>query len=177
MLDLSQSSYQSAKLIFERREVRTVKDELCEVLRKTTVPSDDPVHSMLREIGVALTCKGWADLGRRSGDEVLDRFGIRMPGQFRKDRVQVDIEFVVEKDWRSGIFCLQYFFSQRTVDACIVVVPTKRFATALQRNIACYELVSTELRWARRFITAPILVFGVEPADQEPLSASEERAA
>lgn len=176
MLELRQSSYQSAKLIFERPDLRTLKEELCEVLRHTTVPPDDPVQAMLREIGVALRCRGWTDLGRGGGDEVLDRFGIRMPGQFRKDRVQVNIEFAVENDWHSAIFDLQYFFSQQMVDACGVVVPTKRFVASLPRNIACYELVSTELRWAKRFISAPILVVGLEPTDHEPMPASEEQA-
>lgn len=177
MLELSQSSYQSAKLIFERPDLRALKEELCEVLRHTPVPPDDAVHSMLREIGVALRRREWTDLGRGGGDDVLDRFGIRMPGQFRKDHVQVNIEFAVQNDWHSGIFQLQHFFSQQAVDACIVVVPTKRFAASLQSSIVCYELVSTELRWARRFISAPILVIGLEPADHEPMPASKEQAA
>jgi hypothetical protein len=100
-----------------------------------------------------------------------------MPGQFRKDRLQADIAFAEENDWRSGIFQLQHFFSQQLVDAGIVVVPTKRFAASFRKNIAFYELVSNDLRWARRFISVPILVIGLEPADREPAHASEEQAA
>jgi hypothetical protein len=100
-----------------------------------------------------------------------------MPDQFRKGRVQINVEFAVENDWHSGIFQLQHFFSQQTVDACIVVAPTKRFATSLPKAVASFELVSSELRWARRFIDVPILVVGIEPADYEPVRDSDEQAA
>jgi hypothetical protein len=79
----------------------------------------------------------------------------------------------VEDDWHSGIFYLQHHFSQQMVHACIVVVPTRRFATSLPRAVASFELVTSTLRWAKMWIDVPILTIGVEPSGRKSTENAE----
>ena len=84
---------------------------------------------------------------------------------FKKARIQVEIQFGNMARWYTDVFKFQLAYSLDDIDVGILVVPTHKFANLIDENVASYERVLRELPWAKMSLTLPILVIGVEPDD------------
>lgn len=97
---------------------------------------------------------------------------------FKKDRIQVEVQFGNMARWYTDVFKFQLAYSRDHIDVGILVVPTQKLANLIDENVASFERVSRELPWAKMSLTLPILVIGVEPEDYGDIKARyEEKAA
>lgn len=95
----------------------------------------------------------------------------RLAADFKKGRLQVEVQFGNMARWYSDAFKFQLSFSLDDIDVAILVVPMQGFANLIDENVASYERVVRELPWARMSLTVPILVIGLEPDDFRPIRA------
>lgn len=89
----------------------------------------------------------------------------KIRSDFKKDRIQVEVQFGNMARWYTDVFKFQLAYSLGDIDVGILVVPTNRFANLIDENVASYERVLRELPWAKMSLTLPILVVGIEPSD------------
>lgn len=95
---------------------------------------------------------------------------------FRKSRVQVEVQFGNMARWYADVFKFQVSYSEGIIDVGVLVVPTQMFANTIDENIAYFERIERELPFAKMSITLPILVLGLEPLDVTPIRAAYEEA-
>lgn len=100
-----------------------------------------------------------------------------LKGDYKKDRLQVEVQFGNMARWYTDVFKFQLSYSLDAIDVAILVVPTQRFANLIDENVACYERVCRELPWAKMSLTLPILVIGIEPTDYSGIKSCYDRAA
>lgn len=95
---------------------------------------------------------------------------------FRKNRVQIEIQFGNMARWYADVFKFQVSYSEGIVDVGVLVVPTQMFANTIDENVAYFERIERELPFAKMSITLPILVLGLEPVDMRPIRDRYEEA-
>jgi hypothetical protein len=95
--------------------------------------------------------------------------GSKLEGDYRKDRIQIEVQFGNMARWTYDILKFQICYSQNQIDIGILVVPLQWFARLIGDNIAYYERILRELPHAKLSITLPILVIGLDPADDAEL--------
>lgn len=102
---------------------------------------------------------------RQMGWEVHPRMvpGTKLEGDYRKDRVQVEVQFGNIARYTYDILKFQVSYSQNAIDVGILAVPIQTFANRIGSNVAYFERVSRELPHAKLSITLPIMVVGLEP--------------
>jgi hypothetical protein len=101
---------------------------------------------------------GWQCPPAVTGDEVA---GIK--ADYKKDRVQVEVQFSNMARWYTDVFKFQVSYSLDLIDVAVLVVPMQDFASTIDENVAYYERVMRELPYAKMSITLPIWVVGVRP--------------
>lgn len=89
--------------------------------------------------------------------------GTRLEGDFRRSRVQIEVQFGNMARWTYDVFKFQICYAQNVIDVGILAVPVQTFAKECGSNIAHYERVCRELPHAKLSITLPIMVIGLEP--------------
>lgn len=94
----------------------------------------------------------------------------KLEGDFKKDRIQIEVQFGNMARWTYDILKFQITYSQGQVDIGILVVPIQWFAGLIGDNVVYYERVLRELPHAKLSITLPILVLGLEPDDVATLA-------
>lgn len=100
-----------------------------------------------------------------------------LKGDFKKGRLQVEIQFGNLARWYTDVFKFQLSYSLDVIDVAVLVVPLQGFANLIDENIAYFERVSRELPWAKMSLMLPIWVIGVEPDDYQPVRAAYDEAA
>jgi len=100
-----------------------------------------------------------------------------LKGDYKKGRLQVEVQFGNMARWYTDVFKFQLSYSLGEIDVAILVVPTQAFANLIDENVAYFERVSRELPWAKMSLTLPIWVIAVEPTSYQPLRARYEEAA
>jgi restriction endonuclease BglII len=100
-----------------------------------------------------------------------------LAADYRKNRVQVEVQFGNMARWYTDVFKFQLAYAQDAIDAAILVVPTQRFSNLIDENVAYFERVARELPWAKMSLTLPILVMGIEPTDFAPIRQCYDAAA
>jgi len=88
--------------------------------------------------------------------------GTHLAGDYRKDRIQIEVQFGNMARWTYDILKFQICYSQDIIDVGILAVPMQSLAKEIGENIAHFERVSRELPHAKLSITLPILVIGLE---------------
>jgi len=102
--------------------------------------------------------KGWDCQPLVTKDNVT---GIK--ADYKKDRVQVEVQFGNMARWYTDVFKFQVSYSLGLIDVGVLVVPMQEFANTIDENIAYYERVVRELPYAKMSITLPIWVVGISP--------------
>lgn len=82
---------------------------------------------------------------------------------YKKDRVQVEVQFGNMARWYTDVFKFQVSYSLDLIDVGVLVIPMQDFAATIDENVAYYERVMRELPYAKMSITLPIWVVGVRP--------------
>ncbi len=82
---------------------------------------------------------------------------------YKKARVQVEVQFGNMARWYTDVFKFQVSYSLGLIDVGVLVVPMQAFANTIDENVAHYERVVRELPYAKMSITLPIWVLGIEP--------------
>ena len=93
-----------------------------------------------------------------TGDTVTE-----IAADYKKDRVQVEVQFGNMARWYTDVFKFQVSYSLGHIDVGVLVVPMQRFANTIDENVAYYERVVRELPYAKMSITLPIWIVGIEP--------------
>jgi hypothetical protein len=102
--------------------------------------------------------KGWDCQPPVTQDKVT---GIK--ADYKKKRVQVEVQFGNMARWYTDVFKFQVSYSLGLIDVGVLVVPVQAFAATIDENVAHYERVVRELPYAKMSITLPIWVIGVSP--------------
>ena len=82
---------------------------------------------------------------------------------YKKARVQVEVQFGNMARWYTDVFKFQVSYSLDRIDVGVLVVPMQEFANTIDENVAYYERVVRELPYAKMSLTLPIWVIGIEP--------------
>jgi hypothetical protein len=105
--------------------------------------------------------------------------GIQTPGlrsDFKKDRVQVEVQFGNMARWYTDVFKFQLAYARSGIDVAILIVATQMFANLIDENVAYWERVNRELPSAKMSLTLPIWVIGIEPDNFEPFKHAYDKA-
>lgn len=133
-----------------------------------------------RYLDEQFAAKGWlnqpaiVDPGRA---DRTDRPSTKLKGDYKKGRLQVEVQFGNMARWYTDVFKFQLSYSLGEIDVGILVVPTQHFANLIDENVAYFERVERELPWAKMSLTLPIWVIGIEPDDEAMVRQCYERAA
>ena len=100
-----------------------------------------------------------------------------LKGDYKKGRLQVEVQFGNMARWYTDVFKFQLSYSLDEIDVAVLVVPAQAFANLIDENVAHFERVCRELPWAKMSLTLPIWVIGVEPVDYGPVRDCYEQAA
>ncbi len=125
--------------------------------RKTLVFTTDQ-QSLNNLLDADFVRRGWEQQPLVTEDEVT---GIR--ADYKKARVQVEVQFGNMARWYTDVFKFQVSYSLGLIDVGVLVVPMQKFANTIDENVAYYERVVRELPYAKMSITLPIFVLGIEP--------------
>lgn len=82
---------------------------------------------------------------------------------YKKGRVQVEVQFGNMARWYTDVFKFQVSYSLALIDVGVLVVPMQAFANTIDENVAHFERVIRELPYAKMSITLPIWVLGIQP--------------
>jgi len=194
--------YRYARAVLNDERFAESRDELVAILTATQVPLLDPKELVARRGGVkrrgrggkrffflpvdqkqlnaqldiAFDEKDWSVhpliVGARDGGPKT-----RLAADYKKDRLQVEVQFGNMARWYSDVFKFQLSYSLDEIDVAVLVVPTQPFANLIDENVAYFERVCRELPWAKMSLTLPIWVIGIEPDDFDPIRECYEAAA
>lgn len=120
-----------------------------------TFPVDQKALNKLIE--VELGVRGWELYPWIVSDK-----GTQLRADYKKDRVQVEVQFGNMARVIYDLFKLQVSYSQDLIDVGIIVVAKQSLANKIDENIAHYERLVRELGYAKMSITLPVLVIGVD---------------
>lgn len=81
--------------------------------------------------------------------------------------IQTEVQFGNAARWYSDIFKFQTAYAQGLTNIGICVLPMGSVARRIDSNIASYERALKELPSALMSITIPIVLFGIEPDDDD----------
>ncbi|HVB33695.1 MAG TPA: BglII/BstYI family type II restriction endonuclease [Patescibacteria group bacterium] len=87
----------------------------------------------------------------------------KIKADYKKDKVQVEVQFGNMARWYTDVFKFQVSYSLGLIDVGVLVVPIQAFAATIDENVAYYERVIRELPYAKMSITLPIWVLGIQP--------------
>jgi hypothetical protein len=170
-----QYSYRFAAEVLASRAFRDLKRDIAVILEGIkSVPQLDPPKRR-RRAGKTMTFttdqlalnKIIEGLFRERGWEVgplVTNDGItNIRADFKKGRVQVEVQFGNMARWYTDVFKFQVSYSLGLVDVGVLVAPMQVFANTIDENVAHFERITRELPYAKMSISLPIWVLGVEP--------------
>jgi hypothetical protein len=173
-MNLIASSYRFGSEVLDSQQFRQLKRDVVEILSAVTVPrlarpktrkrgkkrmvfttDQKALNARLNE---AFEARAW----QCQPPVTLDRVtGIK--ADYKKDRVQVEVQFGNMARWYTDVFKFQVSYSLDLIDVAILVVPMQDFAITIDENVAYYERIMRELPYAKMSITLPIWVVGLRP--------------
>lgn len=106
--------------------------------------------------------KGW-----EVSPEIVPENTTKLYADFRKEEVQIEIQFGNMARWYGDIFKFQLAYSIELIEVGVSCVPTLKFAKTIDENIAYFERICRELPHAKMSITLPILVIGMDEGEEE----------
>lgn len=173
-MKLKTHSYRFAAEVLDSKQFKKLKQEVVGILRAMAVPKLASPKSRMRGskrmafstdqkalntlLEKEFRSKGWEIHPAVTGDA---KTGIA--ADFKKGRVQVEVQFGNMARWYTDVFKFQVSYSMGHIDVGILVVPMQRFANTIDENVAHFERVVRELPYAKMSITLPIWIVGIEP--------------
>jgi len=166
-MQYSTLNYRYAEQIFESREFQDKKYEIFDIVKRcpdTKLESAKPrgfttdQRALNRYFDNEFKIRGWEFHPDITGDGKA-----RLQADFKKERVQVEVQFGNMARWYTDVFKMQVSSSLGLIDVGVLIVPTDDYAKTIDSNIACFERIARELPYAKMSITLPILVIGISP--------------
>jgi len=166
-------SYRFGDEVLESKEYKPLKNEIVEILQNAPVPKLKKPKIRRRGKKEFIFTTDQKKLNsyldrefERKGWEVhppiVPDKETKLFADYRKNKVQVEVQFGNMARWYGDIFKFQLSYSLGIIEVGISCVPTKKFARTIDENVAYYERVCRELPYAKMSITLPILVIGLE---------------
>jgi hypothetical protein len=87
----------------------------------------------------------------------------KIEADFKKDRIQIEIQFGNMARWYTDVFKFQVSYSLDLIDVGVLICPMQEFADTIDENVVYFERINRELGYAKMSITLPILVLGIKP--------------
>jgi hypothetical protein len=173
-MNLTTSSYRFGSEVLDSEQFRQLKRDIVEILTAMKVPLLSSPKTRKRDnkqmvfttdqkalnirLDEAFRARGWQCQPPVTADEVT---GIK--ADYKKDRVQVEVQFGNMARWYTDVFKFQVSYSLDLIDVGVLVIPMQDFASTIDENVAYYERVMRELPYAKMSITLPIWVVGIRP--------------
>ena len=171
-LRLKYFSYRFAQEVLASKDFRRIRDEIVTVLKGISVPLLDEPKSRTRsgktykftvnqiKLNELLDTE-FKNLGWELQPRIVKDKGTQLKADFKKKRVQIEAQFGNMARVIYDLFKLQVSYSQDSIDVGVIIVPLQSFAQKIDENIAHFERLERELRYAKMSITLPIWVIGV----------------
>jgi len=102
--------------------------------------------------------RGW-----ENHPKIIKEKNIKLEADFKKERVQIEVQFGNMARWYADVFKMQVSYSQDMIDVGIVIAPMKQFADTIDENIVYFERIVREIPYAKMSLTLPILIVGIAP--------------
>lgn len=195
--------YRFAEAVLKDATFGSVRQEIIDILRSVSASLLNPNEINPRQGGVKRRSRAggrylFLPVDQKSMNSNLDReFEARdwvlqplivardrddgpatgLKGDYKKGRVQVEVQFGNMARWYTDVFKFQLSYSLGEIDVGVLVVPMRRFANLIDENVVNFERVARELPWAKMSLTLPIWVVGIEPDGYDSIKACYDRAA
>lgn len=170
-MNLTFYSYRFAEEVLASPVFKDSRDEAYDILtRLPPIQRGQPPHSnrqsgtnfpvdqnaMNRWLDTEFVPKGW---------ELHPRIvpGTRLEGDYRKDRIQIEVQFGNMARWTYDVLKFQICYSQDIIDVGMLVLPMQAFQRQIGDNVVYFERVCRELPHAKLSITLPIMLIGLSP--------------
>lgn len=174
-------SHRFAGQILDSPDFALLKQEIIEVFETTPRIKLDPPKTRKRGKTVRIFTTDQQAINRHLDTEFEKRGWevhpeitrnkvTKIAADFRKGRVQIEVQFGNMARWYADIYKFQVSQSLGFVDVGVSVVPMQEFAKTIDENVVYYERVTRELPYAEQSVTLPIWVIGLEPEDQDDTS-------
>jgi len=175
---LKSYSYRFGEEVLDSPLFQRQKEEIVEILRAIEAPILSPPKKRTRnkkemifrtdqkELNLVLN-RNFEERGWECQPPVTQDRITGIAADFKKERVQVEVQFGNMARWYTDVFKFQVSYSLGLIDVGVLVVPTQRFANTIDENVAHYERVVRELPYAKMSITLPIWIIGIEPEEAE----------
>ena len=166
-------SYRLAQEVFASPPYKSLRNDIVHILRQTEVPRLPSPKTRTRAgktyvftadqrtlnqlISAGFVSRGWEP----EPWIVADR-GTQLKADYKKGRVQVEVQFGNIARVIYDLFKLQVSYAQDLIDVGVIALPMQNLAKDIDENIAYFERVQRELQYARMSITLPVWLIGVE---------------
>ena len=173
-MQLTTYSYRFAAEVLSSAAFRRERKDIEEIFKSIEVPQLDPPKFRTRSgktwtfttsqknlnvlLNTEFKARGWECQPFVTEDKLT---GIK--ADYKKARVQVEVQFGNMARWYTDVFKFQVSYSLGLIDVGVLVVPIQSFANTIDENVAHYERVVRELPYAKMSITLPIWVVGIAP--------------
>jgi len=173
-MQITEYSYRFASEVLDSPGFADKKNDVLEIFRGITQPpqlavtktrargnqgwtfttDQKEMNNLLNEL---FKTRGWDCQPLVTDDGVT-----HIKADYKKDRVQVEVQFGNMARWYTDVFKFQVSYSLGLIDVGVLVVPTQAFSRTIDENVAYYERVIRELPYAKMSITLPIWVVGID---------------
>jgi len=173
-MQLKSLSYRFGSEVLDSPGFSDLKKDIVEIFKKTDVPTlaktkvrkrggatmkfTTDQKALNKLLDTAFKARGWECQPPVTEDKVTN-----IKADYKKDRVQVEVQFGNMARWYTDVFKFQVSYSLGLIDVGVLVVPMQKFANTIDENVAHYERVIRELPYAKMSITLPIWVIGIQP--------------
>jgi len=166
-------NYRFANEVLDSPEFKDCKKEILDVLSQASVPKLHRSKTRKRR-GKTFTFttdqktfneyfkREFGKRGWEISPRITDNGVTKIEADFRKKRIQIEVQFGNMARWYTDVFKFQVSYSLGLIDVGVLVVPTQKFAKTIDENVAYFERVTRELAYAKMSISLPILVIGIE---------------
>ena len=158
-------NYRFAEEIFQSQEFQEIKYQLLDIVklaphlrRKTSKKRGTPF------VTDPDAMNSWFKQEFRKRDWEIDPFvadpsvtGLR--ADYKRKRVQVEVQFSNVARAIYDVFKMQVSYSQGLIDVGVLIVPRQSFAETIGQNIASFERLARELPYAKMSITLPLFSY------------------
>lgn len=168
-------NFRYADQILESREFQVKKFEIIDIVKRCPVIKLETPKIRERK---GITTKTFTTDQNALNKYFEDEFKVRkweikpkitqngktkLEADFKKERVQVEVQFGNMARWYTDVFKMQVSYSQDLIDVGILIIPMQKFANTIDENVVYFERIERELPYAKMSITLPILVIGIAP--------------
>ena len=160
-------NYRFAEQIFESQDLQQIKYEILDIVKRAPViPRKNPKGNITTDQDAM---NDWFEKEFTEEREwephpfIGDPEVTKLQADFKKRRVQVEVQFGNIARAIYDIFKMQASYGLDMIDIGVLILPMQDFSETMGDNIAYFQRVARELPLAKMSITLPIWVIGIAP--------------